>query len=336
MIENFILISIIFVTNFFFKKINFLLNSTGQQHQFYNQNSKVPLTGGFFILLFILVNYLHFSNLLIIFLIIFFSLGLMADINFIKSASYRFFIQLLLIVLFIISLKISISDIRIEFINILLNNNSFNIFFVAFCFLVLINGTNFIDGNNGNTLGYYIIVLSSLLFLSLSNVAIYENIILTKFIIFLIILYLFNIFNRFYLGDNGVYILSILVGYLIIDFINKNINISPYFIVNVLWYPAFEILFSLVRKIKSKYSPLMPDTLHFHQLLFYFLSKKTRINKVFINSLTGLCLNLINGVFVFTASMFIFNTKAQILLLSLMIIFYVIFYRLFFKFKFSK
>ena len=39
----------------------------------------------------------------------------------------------------------------------------FNYIFVCFCILIVINGTNFIDGLNGLVLGYYLIVLSFLL-----------------------------------------------------------------------------------------------------------------------------------------------------------------------------
>ena len=52
MIEYIFFIITIFLTNFLFKKNNFLFNSTGQSHQIYNQTNQVPLTGGTFILLF--------------------------------------------------------------------------------------------------------------------------------------------------------------------------------------------------------------------------------------------------------------------------------------------
>ena len=35
-------------------------------------------------------------------------------------------------------------------------------------------------------------------------------------------------------------------------------------------YLAFEILFSMVRKISQKFSPMQPDTFHFHQVVFAF------------------------------------------------------------------
>ena len=70
------------------------------------------------------------------------------------------------------------------------------------------------------------------------------------------------------LGDAGAYTLSFFVGFLIIKCHNFNPNISPYFFITLLWYPCFENLFSIIRKIKSKFSPLTPDNNHLHHLIF--------------------------------------------------------------------
>ena len=53
-------------------------------------------------------------------------------------------------------------------------NYYFNLFFVTFCFLILINGTNFIDQLNGLVILYYI---SIILILKLSglNFEVYDN-----------------------------------------------------------------------------------------------------------------------------------------------------------------
>ena len=325
----------IIIINFFFKKFKLLLNNTGHKHQSYNQISQVPLTGGIFILFSIFIKHYYFDNYIIIFLSIFFLVGLLGDINFLKSATNRFFIQLILIILLVVMLEIRIIDIRIELINSLLQNEFFNIFFVSFCFLVLINGSNFIDGNNGNVLGYYIITLLSLLFIIKSNNINYEGDVISKLFIILFILYFFNVFNQFYLGDGGVYVISLLVGIISIDFVNKNSNISPYYIVSLLWYPAFEILFSLLRKILKKKSPLKPDIFHLHQLFFNFFKKKIFKNKVFLNSLTGFVINILNFIIISFASLFVYSTKIQILIIIFAITVYLLIYRILLKFKYN-
>ena len=222
---------------------------------------------------------------------------------------------------------------RIEWINRLLENNHFNTFFVLFCFLVLINGSNFIDGNNGISLGYFLIIFLLILNLINKELVFYEVIFITSFISILLILLIFNLFNRLYLGDSGVYILSLFTGYIVIDLFSQNLNISPYFVANIFWYPAFEILFSLIRKIKSRYSPLIPDTIHFHQLLFLYYLRKINFNKSTLNSITGLTINLYNGIILYFASLNIFNTKMQVLIISFSVVLYLLIYYFLLNYK---
>ena len=167
MIEILFLILSIIILNFFCKKKNILLNTTGQIHQIYNQEYQVPLSGGLFLFIYFCYNFIYFDIILIFYLTIFFLLGLFTDIDLIKSPTYRFLFQIILLISFIINLEIVIYDVRIELINDLLRNYYFNIFFVMFCFLVLINGSNFIDGNNGISLGYFFIIF--LLILNLAD-----------------------------------------------------------------------------------------------------------------------------------------------------------------------
>lgn len=333
MIEILLFIILIFLVSFLFKKKNLLLNFTGQSHQIFNQEYQVPLIGGLFILIYFFYNFQYFEIILIFYLSAFFLLGFLTDLNFIKSPTFRFFLQILFLLLFIINLNITIYDVRIEWINRLLENNHFNTFFVLFCFLVLINGSNFIDGNNGISLGYFLIIFLLILNLINKELVFYEVIFITSFISILLILLIFNLFNRLYLGDSGVYILSLFTGYIVIDLFSQNLNISPYFVANIFWYPAFEILFSLIRKIKSRYSPLIPDTIHFHQLLFLYYLRKINFNKSTLNSITGLTINLYNGIILYFASLNIFNTKMQVLIISFSVVLYLLIYYFLLNYK---
>ena len=60
------------------------------------------------------------------------------------------------------------------------------------------------------------------------------------------------------------------MGYLLIELHKYHPNISPFYIVLLLWYPSFENLFCIIRKFKLGKSPVSPDSKHFHHLLFYF------------------------------------------------------------------
>ena len=46
---------------------------------------------------------------------------------------------------------------------------------VIFCILIIVNGSNFIDGVNTNVIGYYIIVSSIIIYLGFTN-QLFENV----------------------------------------------------------------------------------------------------------------------------------------------------------------
>ena len=150
-----------------------------------------------------------------------------------------------------------------------------------------LNGSNFLDGLNGLLSGYYLIVLGSLIFLNFYyeeiNLANYDFIILI--FIALLMFFLLNIFGIVYLGDSGSYTISLIIGFILIKESQINLNFSPYYIVLVLWYPAFENLFSLIRRSYKK-DVSAADKLHLHQLIFRYLIQKRVIDEktnTFIN-----------------------------------------------------
>jgi len=331
-----LLIPIIVVINKIFIKKNFLLNFSGELHQKFTSNNLTPLSGGF-ILIFFFILYLPKETYdLPIFLSLFFILGVLADNNFIKSPSSRILIQLIIILALVINSNIRIDDVRISYINYLLEFEILNYIFLVFCLLILINGTNFIDGCNTLVLGYYILVTIFLLKLNLFTDVEVSNLFILNFLFTLFILYLFNLFGKLFLGDNGVYLISLIFGYLLINIYSKNSHISPYFIVLLLWYPAFENLFSLIRKVVKKISPMLPDTNHFHQLLYFFLKDKFFKKKIFANSVTANLINLYNGIIFFVSLNDISNTKLQLSLIIINIFVYLIIYFNLYKYKISK
>ena len=76
--------------------------------------------------------------------------------------SSRLFYQSILIVSFVHFSNFDTISTRVIFIDQALQNYYLSILFSSFCLIILINGTNFIDGLNGLVLTYYLIVLSIL------------------------------------------------------------------------------------------------------------------------------------------------------------------------------
>jgi UDP-N-acetylmuramyl pentapeptide phosphotransferase/UDP-N-acetylglucosamine-1-phosphate transferase len=315
----------VFIANSIFKKKNFFSNYSGEIHQTLTGKSNVPLSGGIFILLFMLTLFLENYSNFAFFLIAIFLLGFLSDIKILVSPKIRFLIQIILLINFVYFAELHISSTRIILFDELLKNSIVSLLFTSFCLIILINGTNFIDGLNGLVLGYYLSIVLILLNLGLlENLALNYHLII-YLIVFLTFLLLLNIFNQLYLGDSGSYLLSFIAGVILIKIYNENQNISPFFIVLLLWYPAFENLFSILRKFKLKLSPVLPDRQHLHQLIFIFIKKKTSYKKI-TNSLSGFIIVFYNAVILFVASLDIYNTQYQIFLIIFNLVLYILIY----------
>ena len=316
----------IFSINFVIKKNKLILSNTGSKHQSFVNNS-VPLTGGIFFLLPILYLFLPNYNLFCFVFILLFVLGLLSDLNILISPKKRFFLQFLLIIFFTTVYKFEVTPTKIIFFDNIVQNNYWGYIFTAFCLMILINGSNFIDGLNGLLIGYISLIILFLIKLDLFLLFnFFENEYNYLVLIFLFILIL-NFFNQLFLGDSGAYSLSFLIGFILIEIYNLNQTISPYFIISLLWYPCFENLFSILRKIfYKKNDPLKPDTEHLHQKLFIYVKKKFELTDLKSNIFSSLILLLFNAIIFYLASKEISHTIYQLSLIGISVIIYLIIY----------
>ena len=311
---------------FYFKKKNYFSNYSGDSHQLFSNEKNIPLVGGIFIVIPILsINYNNVFYILIIFSI--FMLGFLSDRKVIVSAKQRFLFQIILIFFSVIFLDLKILSSRILFFDNLLELFYFNILFTCFCLLILINGSNFIDGLNGLLLIYmttvlYVLIDTSLL--SNTNLKLFLEIdgtYILFLVITLVVIIILNLMNLLMLGDAGAYVLSFFVGYIIILCHNSNPNISPYFFITLLWYPCYENLFSILRKLKNKSSPLVPDNNHLHQLIFQRFSKVIK-NKVIANNACSILINIVNGIILLLAARYPYESIYQIMIILISIFLY--------------
>ena len=333
MILKFIFFLILFyLINEFFIKKNILPSFTGNIHQQYASESSKQLTGGiFFIFSFLLYNidslkvyYLFFLGIFII--------GFLSDINKLNSARFRFFLQILVILLFVFLYDVKIYSTWIIFLDDILKHQFLNYIFVSFCILIVINGSNFIDGLNTLLIGYYTILILIIFKLIKVN-GLYIDVELFSLFFSLIIIFILNLFNKLYSGDSGSYLLGFFFSFLLISLYNLNVFISPYFIVLLLWYPGFENLFSIIRKYKSAKSPLSPDKRHLHQLLFSFIEKSFNLKKYSANLVAANLINLFNGAVFLLGSFFLRSTNIQIAIILFNVILYCLIYMLLTKYK---
>ncbi len=313
-----------------FKKRGMFLNYSGDIHQSFSNKKNIPLTGG----LFVLIPIVFFLNDLFInfFIVSIYLIGFFSDRKILVSPKKKFLIQCILVLLFVIIFDIKINSSRIELFDIILNNKIFAILFSAFCLLILINGSNFIDGLNGLLISCTIIILLILAKLSLIDSSIISNQSIYLIIFILLLLLLLNIFNILMLGDSGAYLLGFFMGFIIISSHASNPNISPYFFISLIWYPCFENLFSILRKINREFSPLKPDSKHLHQLVFFFLTKKFNFKLIISNNLSSAIICFFNFLIIYISALNPSSTIFQIKLIVTSIIFYNVIYVILFRF----
>ena len=279
-IINFVIIAIVPFVSKIFKDKKILLNQSGDKHQKFASSSNVPLVGGIIILISYIFLFLENNIYFSIFAVLIFITGIFSDTKKITSPFLRIGLQILTLLITVIFLNVEIYNTRVIFLDELLNNRTFNQMFVIFCILILINGTNFIDGLNGLALGYYIAITITIIFFTSEKNFFFDIENCKYFLTSLIILLIYNFFNKIFIGDSGAYLLGLIYGLNLINYYEINMNISPFFIIVLLWYPCFELLFSIIRKFNINKSPVNPDSRHFHQLLFFYINKKFFYDKL--------------------------------------------------------
>ena len=325
--ETILLLSIIiiFFINKVFKVKNILVNFTGELHQKFASHEKIPLTGGFLIILnfsFLTEN----QNIILIFLLAIFILGLISDLKFLKSATKRFIVQTLIVLTFVITYDLQLQNTKIIILDKILTSNFFNYLFVSFCILIVINGSNFLDGLNTLTIGYFLLIFCIIFYIENKNYIVIDILSIDKIIYVLVIVFLLNFFNQLYLGDSGSYLLGFFTSIILLDIYEINSNISPFFIILLLWYPCFETLFSILRKNIMNKSPLNPDINHLHQIIFYWIKIRFKLGKLNANLISGLFINFYNFIIFILSINFISNSQIQILIIMFNIILYIFLY----------
>jgi UDP-N-acetylmuramyl pentapeptide phosphotransferase/UDP-N-acetylglucosamine-1-phosphate transferase len=309
------------------KKTKYLKNYSGDDHQKFTTNKDIPLTGGFFIIIVFLLVLFEESNFFLVSIILIFSLGLFSDLNKIISPNKRLLLQVIIVLFLIIFTNLEINSTRVIILDKFLENNIFNVFFVSFCVLVLINGTNFIDGLNGLSLGYYFIVTIALL----NNNFYYSNLLqgneLLYLSCYLFIFLILNQSNLFFIGDSGSYSLGLIFSFLLINIYTVNSNISPFYIILLVWYPCFELLFSIIRKFNINFSPAKPDIKHLHQLIYILIKNKYNFSKLKSNNISSISILLFNSFSIFLGSVDIYSSQNQIILIIMNILFYAAAYK---------
>ena len=331
-----LILSIHFINKLIFET-NRLSNYKGYKHQKFIGSKNVPLSGGFYLVssCVILFYFSSYNYLLSIFLFLIFIVGFSSDINLLSSPKLRLLIQAIILSFFIILLDVKVHQTKIYLLDLFLENIFFKYFFSVFCFLILINGSNFIDGLNGLLLGYFIGIIIIIFSLNIYVILEIEKNLIFSLLIILISLFVLNMCNKLFMGDGGAYILGLLCGYFLVKTYEYSSLFSPFFIVHLLWYPCFENLFSIIRKFSLKKSPTNADNNHLHQLIFFYFKKKLDFSNFKVNNISSFTIISYN-LLIFSISLINpGSSKFQIMLILFNIIIYLLTYFRLFNFRYK-
>lgn len=242
--------------------------------------SNVPLTGGIFVLLniliiiiFLSINNSYFERLgifkdtqdLIIFLlssILFFLIGFFDD-KYDVSANKKFMVMIIfLIPVIFYNANLSIGQIRVSFLEAKYVLPTYvSIFWTILCFLLFINAVNMFDGVNYQV-GFFSIYIC--LFFIINN---YFTIFFIVMLISLLSFLILNHQNKAFLGDNGSYLLAFLFSYFFVKMYNQNNNIDSDHIFLIMIIPGIDLIRLFISRVAKGYSPFKPDRNHLHHIL---------------------------------------------------------------------
>ena len=201
-----------------------------------------------------------------------FLVGLLDDLRIQIIPFYRLLLILLTPLALFFFASVEVRDVEISLINELLKSDIAALVFIIISIGAMINGFNMIDGFNGLALSYSFGVICSVIVTNFLFVDI--NLMTYAIALFFSILGVFILnfpFGKIFIGDSGAYILGALIPVGLIQFYSLN-NLSPWYVLTLLMYPTTEVLFSFIRKIYQKKSPLKPDEEHLHMLIFKRIS----------------------------------------------------------------
>lgn len=237
---------------------------------------EIPLIGGLLFLIIILassfiISFDNYSNIYL--LVILIMIGIWDDIKNLNP-NIKFLLTLISLILIIsFDKNLQINSLNFEYINdIYFPNNKFlNIFIPTICLMLLLNSFNMIDGING---------LAGTVFLSWSFYLIYNNQelinVLLPFIFGIIIFLYFNFKGKAFLGDGGNYLLSMIIGAIIIkqNNIDSSILLSEEIFL-LLMIPGIDMFRLFILRLYKKKNPFKGDRNHLH----HYLINRFQLNK---------------------------------------------------------
>lgn len=272
----------------------------------------VPLLGGYIFFLSFIVNLIFFYkdlnfDLFLLISLIFLSsffliLGLNDDRSSLTPSKKTIIILILLFLIIPFNEKLIVNSLIFKNFDYVINLNQANIFFTIFCIYFFFNVINFSDGANGITVSLGIFWL--IIFIIFGSLNDYFLIFL---LLSLILILVFNLQNKLFLGNSGSSVISVVFAALFIINYNIDYSIKCDEIFLLMFLPAIDTIRITINRIIKDKSPFDPDKNHFHHLLIRRFSKDmVFLPYSFLSVLPFLLSRFINTLTVFICSIIIY------------------------------
>ena len=201
-----------------------------------------------------------------------FLVGLAEDLGFAMSPRVRLIASAISSLFMIFIFKVWLFSLGIPGFDTLLLFTPFAISFTVFATVGVVNAFNLIDGLNGlsSYMAISIAISLSIIAFQVSDVQI--TIFLTLLVSAILGFMIPNFpFGKIFLGDGGAYALGHLLVWSAILLINRALEISPFAILLIFFWPVADTGLAVWRRWKLGNPTDRPDRLHFHQLAMRFL-----------------------------------------------------------------
>ena len=102
-----------------------------------------------------------------------------------------------------------------------------------------------------------------------------------------------------------------------------------YLVIIFLWYPCFELLFSIIRRSNKSKKAYKPDTFHLHQYIYFYVKKKLdNVNYLLSHFISSFLINFYNLIIFIISLNFMYNSEILIYILVINITVYLLTYKI--------
>ena len=278
-----LILNLLFISNF---KFQFHKSRNAQDIH----DGDISRLGGFviFILFFIFeifyIKYInHFTWVLIVTILI---PAFFEDIKITSHPYFRLAVMLIGSVFIIMNMP-QLPLFNFGNLNFFINHQLFQVCFFAIAIVAIMNGQNLIDGVHGLSAVQGLCSFSCILILGLhvNNFLYVQASLIMIFLLISFLMYNYPL-GKIFLGDLGSYFIGLIASFFIIDIFAQNPQLPTWLAVIILFYAAFEVIFSYARKVIARKSPFYPDNKHLHTSIFYYLNieqkKSSKISNILV------------------------------------------------------